>query len=366
MSAKTRPYRSGFCGAGNPPKSHARCPGAYDGEACACDCHAARRVGAAEVIEVEYRSPDWYDARREGIAASEIAAVLGISPWVSPFDLWWSKRTGQTSQAENRGMRRGRRYEGLILEDFAEEHPELVVVPSLTLRSIERPWQLATPDALAYTYQCDCVDPAITDDDPIAAEVHEPNCMPVLLAPIEAKTGQRWEWGDPGTDDIPVHYRAQVLWQMDVLGTNLAHIPVLYGGDQYAEYAVDYDEHDVALMRAAAEKFLESVREDRTPDVDDHTATLRRLKKLHPSIEPGQVEVPAAVVGQYHAARRLRDAAEARMRLAEARIRHQLGTYQTAVVDRRKVASRSVYDVKPRTQQVRGYTVNRLNFTRQR
>lgn len=312
----------------------------------------------AELVDVEYRSPEWYAARREGISASEIAAVLGISPWVSPFDLWWAKQTGQESQSDTRGMRRGHRYEALVLEDFAEEHPEFYVAPSVTVRSAARPWQVATPDGLAYEFADDML--AVRPLVPGAiTEGREP------LAVIEAKTGQRREWGDPGTDDVPVHYRAQVLWQMDVLGLNVAYLPVLFG-DQYAEYVVEYDEADVKIMRDAAELFLASVRENRQPDVDEHTATLRRLKKMHPEVIEGEVEIPAYVIEQYRAAKRLRDAAEARMRLNESRVRSLLGAHNVAVVDGRKVASRSVYDVKARVQEVRAHTVNRITFSKPR
>ena len=301
----------------------------------------------AERVEVAYRSPEWYAARREGISASEIASILGLSPYSSPFDLWWLKRTGDDLEAENKAMRRGRRYEALILEDFADEHPEFQVMPSVTARNLQRPWQLATPDGLAYEAGYAYADPEDTSD-PVAV--------------IEAKTGQRREWGEPGTDDIPLHYRCQVLWQMDTLGLNVAYLPVLFG-DQYAEYVVDYDEGDAKYMRDRAEEFLTSIRNDEMPDVDDSTATARRLKHLHPDVTDGEVEIPAYIVAQYRAAKRLRDAAEARMRLAENRIRLGMGDYRVGVADGRKVASRSVYDVAERTQTVRAHTVHRLTIT---
>lgn len=302
----------------------------------------------AELVEVEYRSPEWYAARREGVSASEIAAVVGLSPWTSRFDLWWTKRTGDQSQGDGTGMKRGRRYEALVLEDFAERHPEFHVAPAVTVRNLARPWQVSTPDGLVYE----------SEFGPDVAQIGEP------IAVVEAKTsGSRAEWGEPGTDDIPVQYRCQVLWQMDTLGLNVAYVPCLFG-DRLEVYVVEYDEADVQILRDAAQEFLADVREDRMPDVDAHTATGRRLKKLHPSIEEGEVEVPACVIGQYHAAKRLRDAAEARMRLAENRIRAALGPHNVATVDGRKVASRSVYDVKPRVQEVKGFTVNRLNVSK--
>ena len=307
----------------------------------------------AELVDVEYRSPEWYAARREGVSASEIAAVVGLSPWTSRFDLWWTKRTGEQSQGDGIGMKRGRRYEALVLEDFAERHPEFYVAPSVTVRNLARPWQVSTPDGLVYE-----------SDEHVHCTREDcgPGAEPIAV--VEAKTsGSRAEWGEPGTDDIPVQYRCQVLWQMDTLGLNVAYVPCLFG-DRLEVYVVEYDEADVQVLRDAALEFLADVREDRMPDVDAHTATARRLKKLHPSIEPGEVEVPATVPAQYHAAKRLRDAAEARMRLAENRVRAALGPHNVATVDGRKVASRSVYDVKPRVQEVKGFTVNRLNFSK--
>jgi putative phage-type endonuclease len=357
-------FRTGFC---NPSwsldtpdgrASHDRCTFVE----CVCECHEIVEAHIvtmvsehAELVEVEYLSDEWHAARRGGISASEIAAVLGISPWVSPFDLWWLKRSSEDSQAENRQMRRGRRYEALILEDFADEHPEFYVGQAVTARNTRRPWQVATPDGLAYEQPCtgSLADPPMFAGEPVAV--------------IEAKTGQRGEWGEPGTDDVPVHYRAQVLWQMDTLGLNVAYLPVLFG-DQYAEYVVEYDETDVKLMREAAEAFLESVREDRQPDIDSHIATSRRLKRLHPELVDEVVDVPATIVRQYQTARRLKKAAEDRMRLAENRVRGLLGPASHGAVDlgggEFKRFSHTRTDIKERTQTVRAHTKDVINFPR--
>lgn len=304
----------------------------------------------AELIDVEYLSPEWYEVRRSGVAASEVAAVVGLSPYQSRFDLWWEKRTGEQSETENRAMRRGRRYEALILEDFADEHLEFMVRPSVTVRNTERPWQLATPDGLAYDGE------------------HEPpwgvweDFTPVAV--IEAKTGQRRDWGEPGTDDVPVEYRCQVLWQMDTLGLSVAYLPVRFG-DQYEEYVVEYAEGEVQILREAAEAFLADVREDRMPDVDSHTSTLRRLKHLHPELTDTEAVIPEAVWRQYAAARRLKKAAEDRMRLAENRVRAIAGpAARIRVGQDGPVFSHTVTDIKARTQQVAAHTRNVINFPR--
>jgi putative phage-type endonuclease len=292
---------------------------------------------------------EWHDLRRESVAASEVAALVGLSPYVDVFDLWWHKRTGADSQPESAAMRRGTRLETAIILDFADRHEELEVQLPGLCRSLDRPWQVCSPDGVAFeagpTY---------------AEEEREP------VAVVEAKTDAGGGgWGEDGSDEVPLHYRVQALWQMDVIGVNVAYFPV-WRGFGYREYLVEYHEGDVLILRAAAEEFLASVREDRQPDVTAHKATGRRLRRLHPSVIDGEVEIPATLQRQYLAAARLKKAAEERQALAEHRIRQAMGDYRVATVNGAKAFSRSVYDVKERVQTVSAHTVHRLNPTKPR
>jgi putative phage-type endonuclease len=284
------------------------------------------------------------------VSASEIPQILGLSPYGSAFDLWWSKRLGESGSPDTRQTSRGRRVEPLVVEDFGDNHPEFAVRPCGLIQNVDRPYQLATPDGLAYEQRGK--DSAFSTTEWAGAE-------PVAV--IEAKTAGGSEgWGTRGTDEIPVAYRAQVLWQMDTLGLEVCWVPVWVGFD-YREYVVTYDPDDVFWMREQAIAFLRSVSEGIVPDIDAHPATTQRLKALHPTVVEGEVEVSASVVAQYLAAKRLRDTAQERMDLAENRLRYAVGDYQRGVVEGVKALSRSVYDVQPRTQVIQGYTVNRLN-----
>lgn len=313
---------------------------------------------ALEVLPADaHRTDEWYARRQSTVTASEIAAVLGLSPYYSPFDLWWQKKTGVDSQPDSRDTRRGRRYERLILEDFTDEHPEFAVVPRGLCVNVERPWQACSPDGLVH----ELIGHRDVEGERTPVVEGEP------VAVVEAKSAaRRDEWGEQGTDDIPVYYRTQVLWQMDTLGLGVAYVPVIFGFD-YCEYVVTMDEAaqgDVKVMRDAAREFLDSIAADIPPDIDAHTATGRRLKLLHASLVDGDVEVEATVVRQYHLAKRLRDCAEARMRLAENRLRACMGDYQRGTVDGRKVVSRSVSDIKERRQTVKAHTRNVMHFTK--
>jgi putative phage-type endonuclease len=312
---------------------------------------------ADEVIPAEgYRTPMWHDARRGCVSASEIATVLGIGRFQSPFDLWWSKRL-QDSKDDNAAMSRGRRCEPLVLEDFIEEHPHLSLRYVGLVRNKERPWQVATPDAIAYEGYAGTRLPG--EGYAVGADDFTASLEPVAV--VEAKTdGGSDHWGERGTDQIPVDYKAQVLWQMDTVGVDHAYVPV-WIGFAYRCYEIRVDADDIAFMRQAARDFLDSLDGDTPPPIDSHTTTTKRLKSLHATVVDEAVTVPEALVGQYLAAQQLRDAAAARVRLHENRLRAIIGDAQRGVLDDgRKVASRSVYEVRERTQRVGAHTVDKL------
>jgi putative phage-type endonuclease len=306
---------------------------------------------AREVLPAgDYLSAEWHQARRGTVSASEVAAIMGLSPWTSRFDLYWQKKSGTSSQAENPDMARGRRLEALVLDDFRVTHPEFIVYPVGLLASIERPWQTASPDAMAREdWQPNDIGRHGADTEPIAV--------------VEAKTEYRndGEWGEEGTDQIPIHYRCQVMWQMDVTGCRVAYVPV-WIGYTYREYVVEYHETDVAMMRGMARDFLTDLEADQPPDVDAHKATRRRLKQLHPSIQDDAVEIAPDVLAAYHAAKEDRDLWQQDMDRAENQIRQQLGDAARGTIDGRKVVSRSVFEVKEHVR--RASTTDRLNFSR--
>jgi putative phage-type endonuclease len=284
-------------------------------------------IAYVEVLPWDAPREQWLAARREGIGASDIAAVLGISPWESPASLWYRKRGELDEQSETDLTLRGHRLEPVVADWFAEAHPEFAVVGRCGLvRSLERPWQLATPDRL------------LCESDVDSARI-EP------VAPLEVKTVFDWTgWGEPGTDDIPVHIRAQVLWQMDTLGLRSAFVAVFGGGLVYREYEVGYSTEDVLLMREAGEKFWQSVLNNERPELDAHDATTSALKELHPDIEDVDVEVDPELAAEYVAARALFTVAEDRKKAAENLLRDAIGDGRRAVCNGIRVATRSVYD----------------------
>lgn len=273
-----------------------------------------------------HRTDAWYERRRQGISASETAAVLGLSRYESAWSLWHRKAGLLEPQPDNEAMEWGRRIEALIVAKFAERHPDLWVGHPGLCASKERPWQLASPDAVL-----------------IDGEAH-PDWV---VAGLEAKTTDSWDgWGDEGTDDIPVGYRCQALWQMDVLGVGCVYVPALSRGKDYREYAVVRDddaEADLIVMRLAAQQFLASLETGEPPPLDAHPATTRTLRALHPDVEDRDVQVRAELAETYREARHTVELAQIDLHGATNELLAAIGDGRRAVdPDGRKVATRIV------------------------
>lgn len=271
-------------------------------------------------------NPRWHELRRAGVTASEVAVVMGLSPYDSPFNLYWSK-TNDWRWGGNEYTGVGSHLEDAIADWWLIEHGapmDLTTMHAGLYAHPDRPWQLATPDRIV-------IDVWGTD-----------------VALLECKwVAQSWDgWGEEGTDDIPVYYRCQGLWQADTLGVDEVHFAVL-GPTGFRAYLVRRDERgeaDLVLMRAAALDFVRRIRESDPPPLDSHSATVGALKRLYPSVGTGEVEVSAELAVKYRVARAAKKVAEERIAECEAEIRYLLEEdCGRAVQGGQTVALRSVF-----------------------
>jgi putative phage-type endonuclease len=312
---------------------------------------------------------EWLEARRQGISASEIAVLMGLSPYSSPFALYHQKLGTLPGQDETDAMALGRHMESYVADRFAERHPEFYVHGDGRGLYVhpERDWQMATPDRrvteLTETGSCTC------GADAVPGYGHAQHCGLELgddLAVLECKIdGGSDEWGEEGSDEIPVHYRCQVLWQMDVMGVGTGYLAcLLWHRRQVRVYEITLDaaaEADLKLMREEAREFLGRIERGDPPDVDWRPATRDALKHLHPSLEDRDVYVDRNLAGWYLAACRNLKAEERKKALYENRIRALLGTARRAVAyDGTPVARRDVYDLAEKTITRKASTVDRL------
>lgn len=150
---------------------------------------------------------EWLAARRYGIGASDVAALLGLIPqWCTPWQLWAIKAgflpddDGGSDATEL----------GQLLEPWLlEQAPRLLGTgvqrtPHMLYRHPVHAWQQVSPDAFA-------------EDGSL----------------VEAKTAKLASYGDPeGWEDggIPTAYEFQGRWQMYVMNRPRVHFVALVAG----------------------------------------------------------------------------------------------------------------------------------------
>ena len=160
---------------------------------------------------------EWLEARKaQGIGASEAAAIVGLSPWMSKNDLWEIK-TGKKIAKDlsgNAAVEQGIRMEGAIRTVFAARHPEFQVEHHAydILYQTERPWLFATLDG------------EITESFADSS---------VKKYPLEIKTSTprgKADWDKWSDGKIPDNYYIQILHQMLATGWEKAYLTAfLYG-----------------------------------------------------------------------------------------------------------------------------------------
>lgn len=170
--------------------------------------------------------------RASGLGGTDIAAILGVSPWRTPLQVWEEKTRRSTGPAENVAMRRGRMLEPFVAEMYRQETGRIVRAGS-TVRGDEG-WMLGH-----------------LDGESDAPDVEDPRVL-------EIKTVSPWavkEWGEPGTDEIPLVYVAQAQWYMGLSGHNLADVAALIGVDDLRIHTVHFDAELFAAMVEAGRRF---------------------------------------------------------------------------------------------------------------
>lgn len=256
-------------------------------------------------------TPAWHKLRRGGIGASEIAVVAGLSPYESPFHLWHVKKGNIPGPAVSNAMDWGNRLEPLVIGWWQEQHPDVYAIGQPGSYAHEdRPWQRCNPDAL----------------------IEDPNGGPSLLQVKTSRYGN--DFGPSGSDEIPLHYRCQVQWEMDVFGVDHCWLAVLIGGNEPRQYRIEADPEGQATLRTVAEKFWQSLATDDEPPIDASDSTHEAVRKLHPDIDPDtDADVDTALYRRYLLTKQDADSAAAAHKQAKSEVLAAIGNARRGLVD---------------------------------
>lgn len=180
----------------------------------------------------------WLEERRRGVGGSDAAAVLGLSKWKTPLQVYQEKRGELGSTPDNESMLWGRVLEPVIRQQYAERTGRIVRVPEGIITHPEHSFMLANLDG-------------VTDDRRV-------------IEIKTARTGQ--DWGEPGSDEVPQAYLLQVQHYMAVTGFEVADIAVLIGGSDFRLYEIQADQELQEMLIAGEAEFWQRVVDGNPPE----------------------------------------------------------------------------------------------------
>ena len=154
----------------------------------------------------------WLADRKLQLGASDVAAVIGVSPWSTPWQVW-AEKTGRLDDWEgNENTRLGQRFEAAVLDEA--EHQ---------LGDLERNVRIVH-DALPLAATLD--GRVIATGEPVEAK-----CTGLLYKPFG-------DWGEPGTDEVPEYYLVQVHTQLIITAQEMGFLFALIAGRGVVRYEV--------------------------------------------------------------------------------------------------------------------------------
>lgn len=169
----------------------------------------------------------WLAARKNGLGASDTAAVLGVDPWKTPLDVYLDKISPDSrDESVSEAAEWGSVIEAVVARQVAKRHPDLgklTPTPGLCAHP-EHPWLLATPDRL------------LIDRD---------TGTEALLEIKTTDSRNKPQWADAPPDRVQV----QVQQQLAVTGLQVAYVAVLFGGREMpAPIRITRDETVIDLI----------------------------------------------------------------------------------------------------------------------
>lgn len=250
----------------------------------------------------------WLEERRKGVGGSDVAAIVGLSPWKTAFDVWEEKLGLRESSIMTPAMRYGTLMEPVIRQWYSDETGRSVRLPIKILQHGKYPFMLANLDG-------------VTDDGRV----------------IEIKTAHSsQDWGEPGSDEIPDYYRTQVEHYLCVTGLEVADVVVSFGGTMPVIYTVEADKelHEELIEREA--EFWELVETKTPPEPVTLSDLVARFRKAESRSVVASEEVLAAIelLRQIKASM---DASEFQIDVCKATIMKHLGEADTLVDSSGKV-----------------------------
>jgi len=181
--------------------------------------------------------------RKQGIGGSDSGAILGVSKWKTPYQVWLEKTSDEISDFDNDAMFWGRTLEPVVRQRYSDVTGRTVIVPNPGIIHPKHNFIRASLDGIADAHRV-----------------------------LEIKTARSdIGWGEEGSAEIPDEYACQVQHYMMVTGLVVADVAVLIGGSDFRLYEVPADKELQDIMMEREADFWQMVINRTPPDPESLT-----------------------------------------------------------------------------------------------
>lgn len=215
------------------------------------------------VLSVDAPRLEWLEARRAGITATDLPAILGQSQYRSAIDVWTSKTMPVEDFEAGEAAFWGTKLEEPVAAAWADRHRVKIRRVGLVAHH-EQPWMMASLDRIVQG----------CPDGRCALEVKTRSLY----------AGEEWD------HHVPADVRSQVMWQLAVTGLDHIHVAALIGGQRLVSHRVRPEPVEIERLVSAASLVWEAVRAEVLPDLPASLWTTEYLEQRHPE-RTGTVEL---------------------------------------------------------------------------
>jgi predicted phage-related endonuclease len=250
----------------------------------------------------EHASEEWHEARK-GVAGSLVGTLMGHNPWRSAYTAYYEAigELPRDSSGPSMAMKLGTIFEQPIQDLWVSENAEWLTAHNTgTWASATEPRFKANPDAII-------------------------EWADGSLGVLEIKFSRN------PMNELPPHYKDQVMWYMHVLGLRKGILVAVANGEM-VEHEIDYDQDYALELVDKAYDFLMCISMNEAPDWDGSQSTYETVRTLSENIFDGDIEL-GELYPQLIRAKELSEETEKQFTLLKSKVLHlmdgvKVGLYQ--------------------------------------
>jgi len=292
------------------------------------------RHWSSDMTDIQIQSDEhWHELRARNIGGSEVAALFGLSSYLTRFELW-HRKAGNLPEVDLSDDERV--FWGAVLE------PAIAMgvgkKKGWNLRKVHRYMEHPAIEGMGASLDYHIVSPD---------ESRGPGALEIKTA--DWLIFRDWEEGEP-----PMKYELQLQHQLAVTGWSWGAIAVLVGGNDLHIFERSRHDRTIARIESAVRDFWHSIKAGQEPKPDFATDTAT-IMALHQTVDEGRIvdlsedNYARDLIVQYvEAAADEQDAKQRKDAAKGALIKEKLGDAAKALCGPYTISAKAVAESKPK------------------